>query len=518
MRIELAGRQRLAGRMRRIGSAGIGAGSTPRRAASVACRVAAVFALTLACNAEETADSAASDTANRLPGVPSMAAPPATSASVPIERIPPSDPATPIPSLAPLLERVAPAVVNVSVHGRAAQQLNPLMNDPFFRRFFGEPELPREREFTSAGSGVIVDAERGLLLTNQHVIDRADDITVTLVGGQERKAEVVGSDREADIAVLKIPSDGLVSVVEGDSSALRVGDFVVAIGNPFGLGQTVTSGIVSAMGRTGLGIAGYEDFIQTDASINPGNSGGALINLRGELIGINTAIVAPAGGNVGIGFAIPINMARSLMEQIMETGEVKRGQIGVAIQDLTSDLAKGLNIDAAEGALIAQVEPGSPADKAGLQREDLVVAVDGLPVRSSAELRNKIGLLPVGKEVKLEILRGGKRQKIDVKVGERRQDTAEIGDAGALHPALEGATFREAGSTPTSQGKRGVEIVEIQSGSPAARVGLRPGDIIVQVNRSPVTSLEDLRKLVSGEGPRVLAIERGDRALFLALR
>ncbi len=422
----------------------------------------------------------------------------------------------PMPSLAPLLERVAPAVVSVSVRGRAAQQVNPFLNDPFFRRFFGQPEMPQEREFSSAGSGVIVDAEKGLLLSNHHVIARADEITVTLAGGEQRKAEVVGSDSEADIAVLRIKPDGLSAVAEGDSSALRVGDFVVAIGHPFGLGQTVTSGIVSALGRSGLGIAGYEDFIQTDASINPGNSGGALINLRGELVGINTAIVAPAGGNVGIGFAIPVNMARSLMEQILANGEVRRGQIGVAIQDLTPEIAGGLGIDAKEGALIAQVQPGSSADKAGLKRGDLVISVDGVLVRSSGDLRNRIGLLPVGKKIQMEVLREGKREKIDVEVGERARESAKADSA--LDPALAGATLQDAGSTPSSQGKRGVEIVNVEPNSPAARIGLRPGDVIVQVNLQPVAKLDDLREALGGEGPRVLAIERGDRALYLALR
>jgi serine protease Do/serine protease DegQ len=365
---------------------------------------------------------------------------------------------------------------------------------------------------------VIVDAQRGLLLSNHHVIANADEITVTLAGGEQRKAAVVGSDSEADIAVLRIKPDGLSAVVEGDSSTLRVGDFVVAIGNPFGLGQTVTSGIVSAIGRSGLGIAGYEDFIQTDASINPGNSGGALINLRGELVGINTAIVAPAGGNVGIGFAIPVNMARGLMEQIVETGSVRRGQLGIGIQDLTADIASGLGIDAREGALVTQVGPGSPAEKAGLQRADLVVALNGVAIRGAGDLKNRIGLLPVGTEVELEVLREGKRKKIEVEVGERVQQTAKFDRDNPLDPALAGATLQEAGSTPASQGRVGIEIVAVDPGSPAARLGLRPGDIIVQVNLKPVARLEDLRSLVSGEGSRVLTLERGDRALYLALR
>ena len=501
---------------REAGRAGRGVRRALRRIACAGALVSALLGLTASCGSETEKDPPQAVAANPPPAQPSTAAiersVPSAVAPGAVPPVPVGD--APLPSLAPLLERVAPAVVSVTVTGRSNSRQ--LMEDPFWR-FFGPPQMP-ERQFSGAGSGVIVDAERGLLLSNHHVVANADQITVTLLGGEQRKAEVVGSDSEADIAVLRVKPDGLSAVVEGDSSALRVGDFVVAIGNPFGLGQTVTSGIVSALGRSGLGIAGYEDFIQTDASINPGNSGGALINLRGELVGINTAIVAPSGGNVGIGFAIPVNMARSLMAQIMENGEVRRGQIGVGIQDLTPEVARGLGIEAKEGALITQVEPGSPADKAGLERADLVVAVDGVPIRGSGDLRNRIGLLAVGKKIQIEVLREGERKKIEVEVGERRQRTAKLDASNSLHPALAGAAFQDAGSTPSSQGKRGVEIVAVEADSPAARVGLRPGDIIVQVNLKPVANLDDLRTLVSGDGPRVLAIERGDRAFYLALR
>ncbi|HUL05451.1 MAG TPA: Do family serine endopeptidase [Candidatus Acidoferrum sp.] len=319
-----------------------------------------------------------------------------------------------VPTLAPLLKEVTPAVVNIATKGHEA--VNPLYNDPLFRRFYKVPEGAEQRETQAAGSGVIIDAKEGYVVTNNHVIEKADEIVVTLKDNRQLKAKLVGADPETDVAVLKIEPKNLTALDIGDSDKLQVGDFVVAIGNPFGLGQTVTSGIVSALGRTGLGIESYENFIQTDASINPGNSGGALINLRGELIGINTAIVGPSGGNVGIGFAVPINMARAVIQQLIAHGEVKRGRLGVEVEDLTPDIAEALHVEASGGAVIKRVEPGSPARRAGLQAGDVVLAVDGTPIQSSSDLRNRVGLTTVGQTVQLTILRHGSQQTISVQV------------------------------------------------------------------------------------------------------
>jgi Do/DeqQ family serine protease len=320
-------------------------------------------------------------------------------------------------TVAPLVQRVTPAVVNISTRTGTSNEDNPLLNDPFFRRFFTPPhERMQPRETRAAGSGVIVDAKRGLVVTNHHVIENADRVEVTTKDNRTLKARLVGTDPETDVAVLKVEGDGLQALPWGNSDQVQVGDFVLAIGNPFGLGQTVTSGMVSATGRSGLGIEGYEDFIQTDASINPGNSGGALVNFRGELIGINTAILAPGGGNIGIGFAVPINMVRTVMDQLVAHGEIKRGRVGVAIQDLTPDIAVSLKVKGTQGAVIVEVEPGSPAARAGLKRGDVVLSVNGEPVRSATELRNRIGLTSVGNKVALAVDRSGSRVNLDVKV------------------------------------------------------------------------------------------------------
>jgi Do/DeqQ family serine protease len=315
-----------------------------------------------------------------------------------------------VPTLAPMLREVTSGVVNIAVRARGPS-VNPLFNDPFFRRFFDLPDMPQQpRETSASGSGVVVDARRGYVLTNNHVVAEADAIEVTTKDNQRYPARLVGRDPGTDIAVLQIQGQGLQAVPLGDSDRLQVGDYVVAIGNPFGLGQTVTSGIVSALGRGGLRVEGYEDFIQTDASINPGNSGGALVDLRGRLVGINTAILAPSGGNVGIGFAVPINMARAVMDQIIEYGEVRRGRIGIAVQDLTPEIATALQVGTSEGAVVAQVEPGSPAERAGLRRGDVVVAIDGVQVHSSTQVRNHVGLKRVGQAVALTIERDGSRR------------------------------------------------------------------------------------------------------------
>lgn len=327
-----------------------------------------------------------------------------------------------LPTLAPMLEHATPAVVNIATEGRVRLPRNPLLDDPFFRHFFDIPNQPLERRTQSLGSGVVVDARNGYVITNHHVIENAQTVTVTLRDGRQLNAKIIGSDPDSDLAAIQIPANNLTALPLADSDALRVGDFVVAIGNPFGLGQTVTSGIVSALGRSGLGIEGYEDFIQTDASINPGNSGGALVNLQGELVGVNTAILAPSGGNVGIGFAIPANMVSQVMGQILKYGEVRRGQLGVTVQDLTPQLARASGAPDAQGALIAQVQPNSAAARAGLRAGDVVVAVNDRPIRSSGSLRTTIGLLPVGDEVKLDVLRDGRPLTIFARIqpGSRR--------------------------------------------------------------------------------------------------
>ena len=328
------------------------------------------------------------------------------------------DPERGVLTMAPLLARVTPGVVNIAVRSRVQVEANPLFDDPFFRRFFELPDMPRERDVLSAGSGVIVDAARGYVLTNHHVIADAQEIRVTLKDRRTNPARLIGDDPETDIALLEIDAPGLSAVALGDSDRLEVGDLVIAIGNPFGLGQTVTSGIVSALGRAGLGIEGYEDFIQTDASINPGNSGGALVNSNGELVGINTAILGPAGGNIGIGFAVPVNMARAVMTQLIAHGEVRRGQLGVVVQDLTPDLAAAMDLDLRGGAVVTRVEPRSPAERAGLRPGDVIVEVNGLPIDAAADLRNMVGLMPLGTQLDIVLYRNGSRRALGARVEE----------------------------------------------------------------------------------------------------
>ena len=341
--------------------------------------------------------------------------PAATPASTPIVEQPP-----PVPSLAPMLEEATPAVVNIATESTVAMRGNPLLDDPFFQRFFDLPERqePEEQRVQSLGSGVVVDAVQGYIVTNHHVIDQADSITITLRDGRSFEATVVGSDPDTDVALIRIDAEELVALPLADSDRLRVGDYVVAIGNPFGLGQTVTSGIISALGRTGLGLEGYEDFIQTDAAINVGNSGGALVNLNGELVGLNTAIFAPGGGNVGIGFAIPVNLVARLLDQILTYGEVRRGQLGVRVQTLGDELSASLDSNARRGAVIDQVLPDSAAARAGLRVGDIVTGVDGRPVRNASDLRNLIGLREIGEQVALEILRDGDPITVRVAIGE----------------------------------------------------------------------------------------------------
>jgi len=355
------------------------------------------------------------------------------------------------------------------------------------------------------------------VLTNHHVIKDAQEIVVTLKDRRALKARLVGADPGTDIAVLRIPSEGLSALRFGDSDNLNVGDFAVAIGNPFGIGQTVTSGIISALGRSGLGIEGYEDFIQTDASINPGNSGGALVNLKGELVGINTAIIGPTGGNVGIGFAVPVNMARAVMEQIVRHGEVRRGRLGVTTQDLTPDLAKALGVGVGEGAVVVQVERGSPAESAGLRPKDVVTAFNGRPIRTSGDLRNRIGITPVGEEIELQVLRDGRTRRIRARIAELFHATNIPGES---VPQLAGARIANIEPGMPMHGHvEGAIVTSVEAGSAAFRNGLRPGDVIYGVNRRRVrNAAQFLAALRAAESPLRLSLLRGDYRITLVIR
>ncbi len=426
-----------------------------------------------------------------------------------------------IPSLAPLVDKTAPAVVNIRTRATVSAPTNPLMQDPFFRRFFGVPEgrQQQQREVSSAGSGVIVDAAKGHILTNHHVVDGADEIEVFLQDDRILKATVVGSDAGTDIAVLKVKDPkNLTQMRLGNSSELRVGDFVVAIGNPFGLQHTVTSGIVSALGRRGINRDGYEDFIQTDASINPGNSGGALINLKGELVGINSAIYSQSGGNIGIGFAIPVNIADSIMQQILEFGEVKRGLLGVSISDLSPETAEAFGIESEnyQGALVQEVFPDSPAEKSGVEPGDVITGVDGKSISGAGDLRTTIGLKRSGDEVRLELVRNGKVKKLRATLG-NSDSMAQVTDAENIHPRLAGAEFSNYDGKQAYNGK-GVQVDSVASGSPAEFSGLEAGDIIVQLNNQSVESTADLQKLAEGQKVLGVKIVRGTRILLRVIR
>ncbi len=422
-----------------------------------------------------------------------------------------------LPSLAPMLDRITPAVVNIATEGRIQLRQNPLFADPFFRRFFNIPDQPIERKTQSLGSGVIVDAERGLVLTNNHVIANAVQITVTLRDGRQLEAEIIGNDPETDVAVIKIPAEDLTDIKPADSDHLRVGDFVVAIGNPFGLGQTVTSGIVSALSRSGLGIEGYEDFIQTDASINPGNSGGALVNLRGELVGINTAIFSQTGGNIGIGFAIPINLAMHILDQLVEKGEVERGFIGIQVQDLNPDLAEAFGMKNQTGAVINSVVPDSPAGKAGLQAGDIIIAIDGKQIRNAHDAANQIGLTPVGDKISFVILRNGKQIKLNAKVA---SDETSGKVAKAVNPLLEGVAVGEIGRDNPYYGRlSGVIVEEVERGNYAWRSGLRSGDIITSVNHIVIHDMQEFLMVAEKQQEYLLLrIVRGNTAAFLVIK
>ena len=417
-----------------------------------------------------------------------------------------------LPSLAPMLKRVTPGVVNISTKTKIVEAEHPLMRDPVFRHFFGVPNLPSQRESSSLGSGVIVDAARGLILTNNHVVDKADEIAVTLTDGRRLKAKLVGADKESDVAVIKVSPDRLTEVPIANSDRLEVGDFVVAVGNPFGLGQTVTSGIVSALGRSGLGIEGYEDFIQTDASINPGNSGGALVDLEGHLIGINTAILAPSGGNVGIGFAIPVNMAMSIMGTLVEHGKVRRGLLGVSVQDLNPELAEAFKISQAQGAVITGIQPGSPAERASLEAGDVVLEVNGRKVRNAQDVRNMVGLAQIGEEVALQVVHKGVKVSRTAEVEEPK---ISILEGAQLHPKLAGVIFRDLNEAGRPEG---VIIDKMSTGSYAFRAGLRPGDVITLANRQPAQTLAEFQKAIKGARELMLNASRGEQDFIVVLR
>ena len=423
----------------------------------------------------------------------------------------------PYPSLATMLKRVNPAVVNVSTYSEQKQLNNPLLNDPFFKKFFNIPddwefdEKPQLRRQRSAGSGVIVDAEDGIIMTNYHVIKDVNEVRISLIDGRSFKAAVIGSDPDLDIAILEVDSKGLTEIALSDSDSLEVGDYVVAIGNPFGLGQTVTTGIISALGRSGLGLEGYENFIQTDASINPGNSGGALVNLAGELVGINTAIISPSGGNVGIGFAIPINMAKSSLEQIRKHGEVKRGQIGIFIQNMTPELKTALGIKSEmNGVLVTSVVEQSPAEQAGIKSGDVIIEVDGEKTLSSSQLRSKISMIRIGSKIDLKLFSDNIIKNVKVKVGKPQTDT--ITDTN-LHPLLEGAQFE---NNPNGTG---VRVVSLKPNSKAAFSGLNTGDVIIAANKQTVTDLDSLIKsLKINKKSILLKVKRQNGYLFIVIQ
>jgi serine protease Do/serine protease DegQ len=426
-----------------------------------------------------------------------------------------------VPSLAPMLEKITPAVVNIATRGQTKRRIElPLANDPLFRRFFDLPSIERIQETQSLGSGVIVDSKKGYVLTNNHVIKGAFEITVTLPDGREMLAEIIGRDPDTDVAVLRVQADNLTEVPIADSSRLRVGDFVVAIGNPFGLGQTVTSGIVSALGRSGLGIESYEDFIQTDASINLGNSGGALVNLRGELVGINTAIFGSGGGgggNIGIGFAIPINMAYDIMQQLIRHGEVKRGRLGAQGQDLTPQLAQAFNLPLTSGIIITQIENGSPAHKAGLQVGDVIVSANGRKIRSSGDMHNLVGLLRIGQSIDLVLYRDGKKIKLTAVI-----QTIEIPvvDGKRWNEKLAGAKIGEIRESSLQRGLISyLQVIEVELNSNAWEAGIREGDILYSINKQLIHNHEEaLEAIESNQRGMILNIQRDGRELYLLVK
>lgn len=441
-----------------------------------------------------------------------------------------------MPSLAPMLEKVMPSVVSINVEGsttvntprmpRNFQQFfgdnspfcqdgSPFQSSPFCQGG-GQGGAPgsdggQQQKFMALGSGVIIDAAKGYVVTNNHVVDNATTIKVQLSDGRKFDAKVVGKDPRSDIALIQIQDPKNLSAIKlADSDALRVGDYTVAIGNPFGLGETVTSGIVSALGRSGLNVENYENFIQTDAAINRGNSGGALVNLNGELIGINTAILAPDGGNIGIGFAIPSNMVKNLTDQMVKFGQVKRGELGIMGTELNSELAKAMKVDAQRGAFVSQVMPNSSAAKAGIKAGDVITSLNGKPISSFAALRAEVGSMPIGSKVTLGLLREGKPVNVSLELQQSSQNQV---DSSTIFSGIEGAEMSNKGAD------KGVVVNNVKANSPAARIGLKKGDVIMGANQQPVKNIAELRKILDSK-PSVLAlnIQRGDTSIYLLMQ
>lgn len=469
--------------------------------------------------------------------VPESAAPahspPPTTVAVPPTFVPGSD-----QNFVRVSKAVTPAVVNISTMRQGREgggQHGTPFDDPFFRRFFGDEffrrfEAPRERKERSLGSGVIVDAS-GLIVTNNHVVSKADEIKVMLSDKREFKAKLVGTDSKTDLALLRVDVEGLHTIPWGDSDTLEVGEFVLAVGNPFGLNQTVTMGIVSAIGRASMGIAEYEDFIQTDAAINPGNSGGALVNARGELIGINTAIFSQSGGNMGIGFAVPSAMARSVLEQLMKSGKVVRGWLGVSIQDLSPELAQQFGITETKGVLVSEVLDGSPAKRAGLDRGDVILEYDGRPIESPSQLRNAVARTTVGKKIAIKYARDKRMKTVDIAIDEQPKSIAKAGGEGPEESAGPAGLFSDfevrdmtselARRLGLSTAEKGVVIVHVRSGSAAEEAGLKEGDVILELNRRPIAnqrSFESAASQVAKDQSVLLLIKRQGRTLYITLK
>ncbi|EPD0132841.1 serine endoprotease DegP [Enterobacter hormaechei] len=440
-----------------------------------------------------------------------------------------------MPSLAPMLEKVMPSVVSINVEGSTTVNTPRMPRN--FQQFFGDnspfcqdgspfQSSPfcqgggagddgmgggQQQKFMALGSGVIIDAAKGYVVTNNHVVDNANTIKVQMSDGRKFDAKVVGKDPRSDIALIQIQDPkNLTAIKLADSDALRVGDYTVAIGNPFGLGETVTSGIVSALGRSGLNAENYENFIQTDAAINRGNSGGALVNLNGELIGINTAILAPDGGNIGIGFAIPSNMVKNLTAQMVQYGQVKRGELGIMGTELNSELAKAMKVDAQRGAFVSQVMPNSSAAKAGIKAGDVITSLNGKPISSFAALRADVGSMPIGSKVTLGLLREGKPVNVSLELQQSSQNQV---DSSTIFSGIEGAEMSNKGAD------KGVVVNNVKANSPAARIGLKKGDVIMGANQQPVKNIAELRKILDSK-PSVLAlnIQRGDTSIYLLMQ
>jgi len=425
-----------------------------------------------------------------------------------------------LPTLAPVIERISPAVVNIAVTSEIRNDA-PTAQDELLRRFFDLDEQPGRRQpLEGAGSGVIVDAAKGYILTNHHVVVSADKITVTLAENRSLIARVVGSDEGSDLAVLQVEGANLRSIPFGDSDSLRVGDYVLALGNPFGFENSVTSGIVSALGRSGLNNQAFEDFIQTDASINPGNSGGALVNLKGELVGINSAIISRTGGNVGIGFAIPVNMARAVMQQLIATGTVRRGLLGVNITDVSPDLAATLGLPGNSGALVSRIEPNSAAEKAGVKIGDVIVSINGSRLRDSGSLKNAIGMLPPGQQISLGVIRDGREQALTAALGEAAPAEAVTATPlpekkRELDPAFDGSELVD---NDAASGTPGLLVQRVDPGSPAADAGLRPGDIITKINRMRVRTLAEALPIMQDARAIMLEVQRSNRSQLILMR